>query len=160
DLYELGAKHEPRNTKWLKSLAAVYLKSKQDKKLGAVLEKLAAADPDDLPVRKKLAEQAGADGDWDAAARWSLEGLHIQVMDVELHAWRGEALLGQGSAAASAKEYDVAAQLEPDEMKWRMAQARALVKAREPAKAKRVLDELLKRDPNYPGAESLLESLE
>ncbi|MEX0679020.1 MAG: tetratricopeptide repeat protein [Pirellulales bacterium] len=160
DLYELGAKNEPQSAKWLKSLAAVYLKSGDDKKLAGVLLKLAEADPDDLPVRKKLAQLALAAGDWPAAQRWTLEGLHVQVMDAELHAWRGEAFGGQGNAAEAAKEYAVAVELNPDDAKSRLALARSLVKADQPAEAKAALEELLKRDPSHSEAKKMLESLE
>ncbi|MEX0979062.1 MAG: tetratricopeptide repeat protein, partial [Pirellulales bacterium] len=160
ELYELGAKHDPHGGKWLKSLAAVYLKSGDDKKLVSVLTKLADADPDDLPVRKKLAQLAVAGGAWAAAARWTFEGLHIQVMDAELHAWRGEALSGQGNAAGAAAEYAVAVELNPDDAKLRLALAAALVKANRPADAKAALEALLKREPGDSAARRMLESLE
>jgi tetratricopeptide (TPR) repeat protein len=159
DLYRLGAQHDPQATKWLKSLAAVYLKSGQDALLADVLARLAAADPDDLPVRKKLAQSAASKGDWAAAARWSLEGLHIQVMDAELHGWRAEALAAQGSASEAAEEYAAAVELDPEQPKLRLALARSLVKAEQPDKAKSALEELLKLDPDYPTARELLESL-
>jgi len=160
DLYELGEKHDPQNGKWLKSLAAVYLKSGAEEKLTSVLAKLAESDPDDLPVRKKLAQLAVAAGDWPAAARWTLEGLHIQVMDADLHAWRGDALAGQGNAAGAAGEYAVAVELNPDEARLRLALAAALVKDKRPAEAKAALEELLKRHPDHAGAKKMLESVQ
>jgi len=160
ELYELGAKNDPQNAKWLKSLAAVYLKAGDDEKLGSVLTKLAEADPDDLPVRKKLAQLAVAAGDWPDAARWTLEGLHIQVMDAELHAWRAEAFAGQGNAPAAAGEYAVAVELNPDDLKSHLALARSLVKAQRPADAKAALEVLLKRDPSHSDAKKMLESLQ
>jgi tetratricopeptide (TPR) repeat protein len=159
DLYELGGKHSPRDSKWLKSLAAVHLKSGDDKKLAVVLAKLAETDPDDLPVRKKLAQLAVAAEDWPAAARWSLEGLHIQVLDADLHAWRGRALEAQGDAAAAAGEYAVAVELEPDDPKRQLALAGALVKANRPAEAKAALKKLLEREPNHTAAKEMLERL-
>lgn len=159
ELYELGARHDPSSPKWLKSLAAVYLKSLDEKKLIGVLTKLAAADADDLPVRKKLAQLSLAQGDSAAAGRWALEALHINVMDVELHQWRADALAAQGSALAAAEEYATAVELDPDEPKLRLALAQMYVKAGEPAKAKSALEALLKRDPDDPHAAELLESL-
>ncbi|HEV3136897.1 MAG TPA: tetratricopeptide repeat protein [Pirellulales bacterium] len=158
ELYELGATHDPANLKWLKSLAAVYLKSGDNERLGGVLTKLAAADADDLPVRKKLAHLALAQGDRAAAARWALDTLHIDVMDPDLHRWRAEAL-GAQSAAAAAEEYEVAVELDPDDVKSRFALAQMYVAASQPGPAKHALEELLKRDSKYPGAAELLESL-
>ncbi len=159
ELYELGAKHNPHSPKWLKSLAAVYLKSGDEKKLTDVLTQLAATDPDDLPVRRKLTQLALAAEDLPAAERWSLEALHINVVDDGLHQWRAEALGGQGKAGAAAEEYARAVELNPEELKLRLALAKMYVKDNQPAKAKAALDELLKQDPKFPDARELLESL-
>lgn len=158
ELYELGAQHEPNSLRWQKSLAAVYLKSGEDNKLAAVLARLADADADDLPVRKKLAELM-LDKDPPSAARWALDGLHIDVMDVELHKWRAKALSAQGAHAPAADEYAVAVELAPDELPLRMALAETCVKSGQPKRAKEVLEELLKLDADYPEAGKLLESL-
>jgi tetratricopeptide (TPR) repeat protein len=159
ELYELGARQDPGGVRWLKSLAAVYLKSSDDKKLTEVLTKLAEIDADDFAIRKKLAQLAIVAEDYPAAGRWSLEALRIDVRDVEVHAWRGEALMEQGSAAAAAQEYAVAVELEPDEPKWRLVLAQAYLKASDDQKAKTVLQELLKQEEDYPGARELLESI-
>lgn len=159
ELYQLGAKHDPNNVKWQQALAAVYLKSGRDRELAEVLAPLADADPDDFALRKKLAQLARARGDWPGTARWTLEGLHIQVVDGELHAWRAEALAAQGDLAGAAEEYAVAVELDPKSPKLRLALAQTYVKAQETAKAKNTLAELLERNPDYPGARELAESL-
>ena len=159
DLYQLGVQHEPHSAKWLKALAAVYLKSGQNEELAEVLARLAAIDADDLPVRKKLAQLAVAKRDWPAAARWSLEGLHIQVVDVDLHRYRAEALAGQGDPRAAVDEYEAAVQLDPEQLTLRLALAEALIKADEPAKAKLALEELLKLDTGHAAARQLLETI-
>ncbi len=160
DLYELGARHDPGGTRWLKALAAVYLKSNHVEKLRPVLIQLAAADPDDLPLRKKLAQLAVAREDWPSADRWTAEALHIQVMDGDVHAWRGAALAGQNNSADAAREYRVAVELSPDELPLQMDLARALVASDQRAEAKTVLAELIKRRADHPGAQDLLDSLE
>ncbi len=159
DLYELGAKKDPTSPKWLKSLAAVYLKSDEPQKLIPVLTKLAAADADDFPVRKKLAQLYLAENDPPTAARWALEALHINVMDVETHQFRAEALAAQGRTVGAAEEYATAVELEPDDASLRVALAETYLKAKDPGKAKTVLEELLKRDAEQPRAKELLESL-
>jgi tetratricopeptide (TPR) repeat protein len=159
ELYEIGAKKNPASAKWLKSLAAVYLKSDDTQKLVPVLTRLATTDADDLPVRKKLAQLYLAQGDSVAAARWALEALHINVMDVEIHQLRAESLAAQGMLSAAAEEYEAAVELDSDEPQLRLALAETYVKAKEPAKAKAALEELLKRNPDQPRAKELLESL-
>ncbi len=160
ELYQLGAKRDPNGVKWLKSLAAVYLKSGQNSELADVLARLAAADADDLSARKKLAQLAVARGDWAAAGQWSLEGLRIQVMDPQLHQWRAEALAALGNAAAAADEYAAAVELDPDDLALRLALAKMHIQAKRPDRAKPVLEELLKLDPKHQGAQELLETLE
>jgi tetratricopeptide (TPR) repeat protein len=159
ELYELGAKKDPTSPKWLKSLAAVYLKSDEPQKLIPVLTKLAAADADDFLVRKKLAQLYLAENDPPTAARWALEALHINVMDAQVHQFRAEALAVQGLPVAAAEEYATAVELEPDDASLRLALAETYIKAQAPAKAKGVLEELLKRDAEQPRAKELLESL-
>ncbi len=159
DLYQLGVKHEPHSAKWLKALAAVYLKSAQNEELADVLAKLAAIDADDLPIRKKLAQMAVAKRDWPAAARWSLEGLYIQVVDVDLHRYRAEALVGLGDPRAAVDEFEAAVELDPEQLTLRLALAETLVKANEPAKARLALEELLKLDTGHAAARQLLETI-
>ncbi len=160
DLYELGAAHDPGGSKWLKSLAAVYLKSGDNAKLQPVLEKLAGMDPDDLPLRKKLAQLAIERQDWPAAERWTLEGLHIQVQDANLHVWRAMALAAQDKAAEAADEYAAAVELSPDDPKLPIEYARTLVRAGRKAEARGVLEELLKRAGDDPEARKLLKTLQ
>jgi predicted Zn-dependent protease len=160
ELYELGAKHEPGSNRWLKSLAAVYLKSGENDKLRPILEKLAEADPDDLALRKKLAQLAIEQEDFAAADRWTLEGLHIQVLDANLHAWRAMALGSLEQPEAAAEEFAVAVELSPDEPQLRISHAEALIAADRRAEARAVLKELLKRDAGNESATKLLKSLE
>jgi tetratricopeptide (TPR) repeat protein len=159
DLYRLGVQREPHSAKWLKALAAVFLKSGQNEELAEVLAKLAAIDADDLPVRKKLAQLAVAKRDWPAAARWSLEGLYIQVVDVDLHRYRAEAFLGLANPRAAVDEYEAAVELDPEQLTLRLALAESLVKANEPAKARLALEELLKLDTGHAAARQLLETI-
>lgn len=160
ELYELGAKHEPGGSRWTKSLAAVYLKSGENDKLRPILEKLAEADPDDLALRKKLTQLAIKRQDFAAAERWSREGLHIQVLDANLHAWRAAALSELKRPAEAAEEYAVAVELSPDDTALRLSQAEALIAADRKADARGVLEELLKRDADNEPAAKLLKSLE
>jgi predicted Zn-dependent protease len=160
ELYELGARHDPAGDKWLKSLAAVYLKSGEQAKLVPVLEQLVAQDPDDLPMRKKLAQLALARGDWAAADRWALEGIRIYVLDPQLHRLRAQALAALARPVEAAAEYAVCVELDAEALDMRLAQARMHAQARQFAEARAVLAELLKRDAQFPGAKELLESLE
>lgn len=112
ELYDLGAKHDPSSTKWTKSLAAVYLKSGNTEKLLPVLVRLADEDPDDLNLRKKLAQLYLDAKDYPNAVKYARESLQVDVLDPEVHQLLGDALAGAGDKAGAEKEHAVAKELE------------------------------------------------
>lgn len=158
-LYQLAADREPDNPKWQKALARVYLLSRQNGPLSAVLAKLAEFDADDLTVRKKLAQLALESRDLPAAAQWARRALEIDVLDAEIHAILGQALADQRQFPEGIAEYEVAVELAPDNLGWQFALADALVQAGAAERARDVLNKLLAADPEFPGADTLLESL-
>ena len=126
-----------------------------------MLTKLAAADADDLPVRKKLAQLAVAAGDSPAAARWALEALaHRRHRRRAAPAGGPRRCAAQGDRPRGGRRICSGRRARSRRTRrcgWRWP--RRYVKAeRAGAKPKRALEELLKRDPDYPGAEQLLES--
>jgi Flp pilus assembly protein TadD len=70
-----------------------------------------------------------------------------------------EALTGQENHARSVEEYDLAVRLNPKSNAWRLRLASAQKQAGRTEDARQTLQQLLKLDPNYPGAAVLLESL-
>ncbi len=154
-----GPSAAPENLKWTKSLAAVYLKSGEKKKLAEALSRLAIQDSEDLPVRKKLAELALANKDYVAAGEWAKQAIQVDVMDAEMHRVRAEAASGRHEVAEAVDEYTVAVELAPDVSHFRFGLSQAYIEAGKPAQAREALTELHRRDPKYPGTEELLESL-
>lgn len=158
-LYELGLKNDPNNVNWLKSIARVHLSAGNDAKLADVLVKLAAQDPDDFAIRKKLAELRLAAKDYLEAVRWAREAIQIDVNDLAVHKHLAEALVASDQPAAAAEEFKVAVELAPTELALRLELARAQVAAKQPDEARRTLAELLNIEPEFPDAEALLETL-
>jgi tetratricopeptide (TPR) repeat protein len=158
--YRLGRRHYPHEVKWLKALANVHLKANKDLPLEKALEELAQLDADDVTLRKKLVQLTLARKDFPAAAKWANQALHIDVMDAQLHAWLAEACMGQKQWAAAIEQYEVAMELAPMQLAWRLALADAHVQANQLEQARAVLKELLNIAPSYPGADVLLESLQ
>ena len=66
----------------------------------------------------------------------------------------------QSQFAEGIAEYEVALELAPDKLGWQFGLADALVQAGQRDRARDVLKKLLAADPKYPGADTLLESLE
>jgi tetratricopeptide (TPR) repeat protein len=158
--YCLGRQHYPHDVKWLKALAGVYLKSNDRDRLAEALAELAELDADDLTIRKKLVQLALERRDFTAAVTWANRAIHVDVMDAYLHAWLAEACVGGGQRDRAVAEYEVAIELAPGNLAWRLALADTLVQAKQPDRARTVLEELLKINPEYPGADVLLESLQ
>lgn len=158
-LYTLGERLDPVNLRWTKALAKVCVLSGDTGRLGDVLRRLAAADPDDLAYRKKLAQMALDRRDYRAAVDWANQGLEIDVMDAKVHRMAGDAYRGLQQYAAAIEEYQAAVELQPDDPQGRFALADAYLQTGQLAEARRALEVLLQRVPDYPGADVLLESL-
>ena len=123
------------------------------------LDRFARIEPDDLPSRKKLAELALEQRDAAVARRWATEALEIQVEDADAHRLLAAALVELDELDRAIEEFETAIEINPAHLQQRFALANALIQAKQPAKAKKVLEELLRRDPKFPGADTLLESL-
>lgn len=81
EIYELGRKAEPHDSRWLLELARVHAQTGDKAKLIAVLKALAPTDADDIDVRKRLAKlllDAGKPAD---AERFARQALEIDVLD-------------------------------------------------------------------------------
>jgi len=160
ELYTLGERLDPANPQWAAARARVYLAANQKQNLVRALVRFAEIEPDDLPSRKKLAELALERRDAAEARRWAKEALEIQVEDADAHRLLAAALVELDKLDRAIEEFETAIELNPDNLLQRFALADALVQARRPAQARKVLEELLRRDPKFPGADSLLESLD
>jgi tetratricopeptide (TPR) repeat protein len=158
-LYKLGVKHFAPREKWLRALAKIYLKTREEKPLAAVLGELAELDYDNVTLRKKLALLAKDREDWTAAAKWAKDALFIDINDADLHAQLAEALVNQQHWKPAIEEYAAAIDLNPDMPQWRMALADAYLSAGSKAEAKTTLQKLLEVAPKFPGADVMLEQL-
>ncbi len=159
-LCALGEKLDPANPQWAAARAKVYLASGQKQKLAAALVRFAQLEPNDLPSRKKLAELALERHDAAAARRWATEALEIQAEDAEAHRLLATALVELNELDRAIEEFEAAVEIDPSHLQQRLALADALVQAGQRDKARKVLRELLRRDPHFPGADALLESLD
>jgi tetratricopeptide (TPR) repeat protein len=160
ELYALGERLDPANPQWTAGRARVYLATGQKQNLARALARFAQVEPVDLPSRKKLAELALERREADVARRWATEALEIQVEDADAHRLLAVALVELNELDRAVEEFEAAIELNPGNLQQRFALADALVQAKQPAKAKKVLEELLRRDSKFPGAEPLLESLD
>jgi cellulose synthase operon protein C len=154
-----GGKSPKEESQQLKALAREYLKAGDDQKLFGVLEKLADFDPDDVAMRKKLAQLSLAQKNFDAAAHWAKQSLYIDVEDVDTHRMLAEALVGQKNYSATATELEVAVKLDPKTLSFQLTLADAYVHSGQIEKGRGALKAILAADPKYPGATEMLQKL-
>jgi Flp pilus assembly protein TadD len=158
-LHELGEKHFPSADRWLKGLARIYLERQDNDKLPAVLERLAALEPDARSIRKKLAELAIGRADHAAAQRWATALIHLDVRDAEAHAILGAAARGAQDWPLAAEEYETAVSLDGDQPAWRLAWAESLLAANKRDEARKVAEALKEQAADHPGLNEFLEKL-
>ena len=139
ELYELGAKHDPdERASGSKSLAAVYLKSGDDREAG---RRAGPSWPRRIPTNCRCARSWPS---WRMAARrcgrrralGARGAANRRAWTPSCTSWRAEALVGQSaSMRPAAEEYAVAVELDPDELKLRLALAEtARQRPHEPAR--------------------------
>lgn len=120
---------------------------------------LADADHEDLAVRKKLMQSALDAKDYAAAEKWAAQGIEIDVVDPDLHRVVAEAAAKRHNEGKAIEEYETAMELKPDDPKMPLALAKVLIEAKRPAKARKVLQQLLKKSPENADAKDLLETV-
>jgi predicted Zn-dependent protease len=159
ELYEIGRKQQPTTDRWVKALAQVYLKSKDEEKLTSVLIELANRDGDNVLVAKKLATLLGQKQDHKEAGKWAVRALEVDILDPEMHAIAARSFAATGDHDRSIQYYRFALRLKQSEAVWHFELATTLVDGGKEEEAIAALNELRKIDPNFPGADVLLESL-
>jgi tetratricopeptide (TPR) repeat protein len=102
-ILEKGRKLEPHDPGWLVQLAKAYNQTKDEAKLPGVLTDLAAADFDDLTIRRKLAQIHAKAGNQAETERWARSALEIDVLDEESQKLLIEALEAQNKNAELAE---------------------------------------------------------
>ena len=98
-LYERGRKSTPLDGDWLTELARIYNTLGKNPELIAVLTEMAARDPDDVPVRLKLAKIAAEAGKHAEAERFAREVLFIDVLNPDARGLLIDALKAQNKTA-------------------------------------------------------------
>lgn len=156
ELYELGRKADPLSKRWVEGLARVYLQSGEDKKLRGVLEELARMDSDNLSVRRKLAEMADKESDPQAARKWALETLYVDVADPEAHRILGRAALAAKDYSLAVRELETARRLKSKSPTLSTDLGEAYLRAGRKEDARTELKRSLERDPADPRAKALL----
>jgi tetratricopeptide (TPR) repeat protein len=159
EVFELGRKLEPADSKWLTELARTYAQTGDKERQIAILKELVLADSDDLDQRKQLTRmflEAGRHAEAEVYARQALE---IDVLDAEAERGLGEALMGQKKYAEAIEAYTVALEVEATSDDARVKLALAYVETGNKEKAEAEITKVLARDPDNAEAKKLRERL-
>ena len=159
-LYRMGRKDDPYHSRWIKGLARIHLRRKQEDNLLGDLEALAFNDSDDAEVRENLAKRALEVGKPEKAEQWAMQCLYIDVYNPNYHALLADAQMARKRPDAAIGEYEVALTLKPrkaDAIRVKLAKAQA--DSGDKAAAVATLDAILKRDPEHPEAKALRDEL-
>jgi tetratricopeptide (TPR) repeat protein len=160
EAWSLGLKHDPGRVDWLKGLATALLQTGDKQRLKETLEKIAAIDGEDAPVRQKLTRIALDEKKYDEAIRYGRMALEIDVMDLETHRMLGQAYAAAGQSEKSISEWKIAVELKPDDLDLVVSLAQAEVEGGQKQAAAARLDELLSRHSDFAPARKLRKSLE
>ncbi|MCY2968600.1 MAG: tetratricopeptide repeat protein [Planctomycetota bacterium] len=159
-LYELGLKQAPLHVPWQKGLATALLRAKDFQKLKPVLEQLAIYDGDDAPVRRKRAELALLDKDYELALKYGALALQIDVMNADTHEIIARAYAALGRKAEAVKEWERATECKPKDGELVVELARALAADGRKPEALDRLKKLLADDAKNEPAAKLLKELD
>jgi tetratricopeptide (TPR) repeat protein len=160
ELYARGERLDPANSQWTAGRARVFLLADRKHDLAQALAHFAELESNDLASREKLAALSLELNEAVAARRWATAALEINVERAAAHRLLAGALVKLNEFDRAIDEFGTAIEIDPANLSQRFDLADALLQAHQPARAKEVLQELLHRDPKYPDAAALLESLE
>jgi tetratricopeptide (TPR) repeat protein len=151
-LYQLGEKLDPANPRWTQSLARVYETGKVPEKLAETLARLTQTDPDDLANRRNLAKLSLGNESYPMAERAAREALDIDPTDVEMHLALAESRYARHNREGAIEEWEIAAELAPEESRPFMALCIAYLDAGQNEKAKTMLERFERLKPDTPQA--------
>lgn len=155
EVFERGRKANPRVSRWLTHLAAVYAQQGDKNKLIDTLKELVPADADDLASRKRLARLLADAARNSEAEVYARQALEIDVLDAESQCILGEALLAQKKYAEAIEALGNALETKPDFDDARLKLAQAYLENGEKPKASNEAAKVLARDPANAEAKRL-----
>jgi tetratricopeptide (TPR) repeat protein len=159
ELYELGRRCFPNDSKWIAGVARVALITDNRQVLREALEQLSLIEADDASPRRKLARMAAEDGDWPRAELFAWQTIHANVADADAHSILADALAGQQKWAEAAEEYRVLLELRPAERSAWLRLARALQSMGDREGAIAAVQQLLEKEPENTDGRELLKAL-
>lgn len=154
-----GEQAFPRWAPWRKQLARVYLQKNAAEPLQRTLEILATDDPDNILLRKKLAQIYLAAGDFPHALVAAREAIRLNVSDPLAQAQLGLAHSGLSQHEFAAESLQAALDLGAENTTWRLALVRAWLATGKVAQAKQAAEPLRRAEPDDDQQKTEIEQL-
>ena len=159
ELCELGKLHFPYESAWWKGIAAAAKITGDVEKRRDALITLVSIEADDPAPRKALAELAIAEKDYEAAYKYARLALHIDVLDADIHRMLADACRERNDSKRAIDEYETVLELKPKDVPSQLGLAEVYLTVNRTKDARKLVDEVLKRDAENERAKSLLTRL-
>lgn len=158
-LCELGKQHFPYSSEWWKGTAVAAKQTGDVEARRAALETLVQIEADDADPRKALTELALSENNFEQAFKYARLALQIDVLDAEIHRMLGDACRGLKDQKRAIEEYEVALELKPKDVEAQLSLAEAYMESERTNDARKLLDEVLKKDSGNTRATRLREKI-
>ncbi len=154
-LYDLGREAFPDDSAWWKGTAVTARKLNDSAKLKVALETLCDLEYDDASFPLERAQLALAENDYAAAKSFGTKALHVDVLEVEVHAVLGKAFLRLNDAERALGEFQVGLELKPEDPDLQVGLAECYFLLKRAAESQELIKAVLKKHPDHAGADAL-----
>lgn len=155
ELSELGKQHFPYESDWWKGTAAAAKLTGDVERRRRALITLVSLEADDPAPRKTLAELFLTEKNYAEAFKYAKLALHIDVLDAEIHRQLADASRELNDTKRAIDEYETALELKPKDVASQLGLAETYLAVDRKDDAKKLVDEVLKRDADDERAKAL-----
>lgn len=155
----LGREKFPDDPVWWRGTVIAARKLGESEKLKLALETLCELDYDQAAYPLERAELALVENDLKTARSFGIKALHIDVLDVRIHALLGKSQLALGDADRAVAEFRVALELKPGDADLQTGLAECYVALKRTDEAREVISAVLKKQPDHVAAKAVLKTL-
>lgn len=131
----------------------------ENEEIPEILLRLAAADENDIPTRKRLARFYADQGNLSQALHWTYEALAVVARDPQMHRLLVDVLKRSQQSPQALRACERLLLLDQSDSSDQVRYATLLIDNERKADALQVLNKVLESDPDYQPARELLRSL-
>jgi tetratricopeptide (TPR) repeat protein len=152
EMFELGRRAQPYETRWLAELAKAYAEAGDADGHLRTLVELVPTDANDIENRKKLARLLTSAGRYADAERYARQAIEIDVLDADAERALGEALLGAKKWSEAVQAFSTVLEIDDRADDARLQLAQAYLGGGDRPRAETEVTRVLTHDPANPEA--------